>query len=385
MNLPHRPEIELLIACSLPPSHPEIRARIRSSARGPIDWDKLCELAAYHRVQPLLYQRLTEHATMLPPENGLAELGARYRAGAARNLNLTGELISLTRAFTAAGVPILPHKGPLLALAAYGDLALRQYFDLDILIHPSDLPRAIAILDQLGYRPAQDLAWLSPSALLRWSGEMSYTSQSGVSVDLHWRLTPSHYPVQLDPEILWSNRTFITIAGALLPTIMPEALALLLAVHGAKHCWEALGWLADLAWLLDANPALDWTAVMEMAKEARCERVAGLAESLINVVFHGAAPDSDLCRRVLDRWQNQPVASPRSPELLRFAASLSENRTAIARHVCGLLLHPTEIDWRTRRLPESRFWLYAPARVARLARKYLLRKDSSTPDANTIQ
>ena len=372
-NLSHRPDIELLIACALPPSHPEIGDRIRSSAGSPIDWNKLCELAAYHRVEPLLYQRLSRYAPSLAPENILAELAARNRAGATRNLNLTGELISLTKTFTAAGIPILPHKGPLLALAAYGDLAMRQFADLDILVHPADLPRAIATLAQRDYRPAEDLAWLSPSALLRWTGEMSYTSPSGVSVDLHWRLTPSHYPVQLDPEILWHNRTSVTIAGASLPTLTPEALVLLLAVHGAKHCWEAMGWLADVAWLLDANPRLQWAAVHALAAEARCERVVALAESLINAVFRGAALDSDLCRRVLDRWQNQPAESPRSPELLRFAASLSERPTTTLRHVCGLILHPTEIDWRTRRLPESRFWLYAPARVARLARKYLLR------------
>jgi hypothetical protein len=283
------------------------------------------------------------------------------------------------------GIPILPHKGPLLALAAYGDLAMRQFADLDILIHPSDLPRAIAILVELDYQAAEDLAWLPPSALLRWTGEMSYTSPRGVSVDLHWRLTPSHYPVQLDPEILWRNRTSVTIASAPLPTLTPEALFLLLAVHGSKHCWEALGWLADVAWLLDANAELKWTSVHALAAEARCERVVALTQSLINVVFHGAAPYSGLCRKVLDRWQNQPPESPHSPELLRFAVSLSESCTTTLRHVCGLILYPTEIDWRTWRLPESLFWLYAPSRVARLTRKYFSRKPSNTPDANTIQ
>jgi len=307
------------------------------------------------------------------PEDLLAELNARYRAGATRNLSLTGELISLSQAFTAAGVPILPHKGPLLALAAYRDLAMRQFADLDILIHPLDLRRAIAILAEMGYHPAEDLAWLPPSALLRWAGEMSYTSPHDVSVDLHWRLTPSHYPLQLDPEILWRNRTSLDVAGSSLPTLTPEALVLLLAVHGAKHCWEALGWLTDVAWLLDANPEFDWTVLQALAAEARCERIVALAKSLIHAVFRGATPDSDLCRKVLDRWQNQPPESPRSPELLRFAASLSASPATTFQHVCGLILYPTEIDWRTRRLPENRFWLYAPARAARLARKYLLR------------
>ena len=204
-----------------------------------------------------------------------------FRAGATRSLHLTGELITLTKAFAKAEIPVLPHKGPLLAQAAYGDLALRQFNDLDLLVHPADLPRAIALLAKLGYLPPSELAWLSPRALRHWTGEMSYTSQHGTAVDLHWRLTPIHYTVQLDPEILWRNIVSIRIAGSELPSLGPEALLLLLAVHGAKHCWESIGWLADVAWLLDANPHLDWQFAMKLADESSCQRPLLLAASLV--------------------------------------------------------------------------------------------------------
>ena len=98
----HRPEIELLIACALPPSHPQIGERIRASAGGVIDWNKLRQLAAFHRVQPLLCQRLAQHAKTFVPEYVLADLDACYRAGATGNLNLTRELISLSKAFAAS-------------------------------------------------------------------------------------------------------------------------------------------------------------------------------------------------------------------------------------------------------------------------------------------
>ena len=382
----HQPEIELLIACALPPSHPQIGDRVRSSAGSPIDWNKLSEFAAYHRVQPLLYARLAEHAPSALPENVLAELNARYRAGATRNLNLTGELMSLAKAFTEAGIPILPHKGPLLALAAYGDLAMRQFADLDILIHPSDLARTITLLGDAGYRVAEDLAWLSPSALLRWTGEMSYISQRGLSVDLHWRLTPSHYTVQLDPEILWQSGTVVTIAGTELPTLSPAALVLLLAVHGAKHCWEAIGWLADVAWLLDANPTLDWGNLTELARASNCERPLRLALSLVQQLFEARVPNlgvdpaaARLHRRVLKRLYCGAAESPASPELFSFATGLADGRCAALRHLLGVIFYPTEIDWGARQLPESVFWRYVPARTARLCGKYLFRRISKAP------
>jgi hypothetical protein len=331
-------------------------------------------------MQPLLYTRIAEHAPDLIADSILVQLASEFRASVARNLQLTGALIAIVRSFSAAGIAMLPHKGPMLAQAAYGDLAMREFADLDILIHPSDLPRALAILADLGYRVSDSLAWLSPPALMRWTCEMSYISPRGVAVDLHWRLTPSHYPVQLDPEVLWRSRTTVGIAGSELPTLLPAAQLLLLAVHGAKHCWEAIGWLADVAWLTAAHPEA-WQGALELADETGCRRVVELARSLTESVFEGKPSHDPLCQRALDRWYSGTTESPRSPELLSFAAALAPNRLATAKHLWGVLFWPTELDWKARRLPEGLFWAYGSIRAARLAGKYLLR----APAAKTIQ
>jgi hypothetical protein len=373
----HRPsEIELLIACA----HPDITGRqLRSLLNTPVNWDDLRDLALYHRVEALLYTRLAEHAEDLVPAVSLAAMADEFRTGATRNLYLTGELIAIAKAFTKAAIPVLPHKGPLLAQAAYGDLAMRQFADLDLLIHPRDLPRSIAVLFGLGYFPQRDLAWLTPGMLLEWTGEMSYTSTGGTGVDLHWRLTPSHYTVQLDPEVLWRNQTSLRIAGSEVPSLKPEALLLLLAVHGAKHCWESIGWLADLAWLLKANANFDWHLAMELADESKCQRPLLLAASLVQSAFQAALPElpsdpavAGLQQRVISRWYDGPIETPKSPELFSFASALARRRSDSLRHLFGLLFHPTELEWSKRHLPEYLFWFYVPRRVARLLGKYLL-------------
>jgi hypothetical protein len=379
-TLPAKPEIDGLIACALPLSHSELVPGLRAALARPLDGRRLLALAGFHRMQPLLYTRIAEHAPDLIPDSVLAQLASEFRAGVARNLQLTGALIQVVRAFNAAGISALPHKGPLLAQAAYGDLAMREFADLDILILPSDLPKAIAILADLGYRANDRLAWLSPSALLRWTCEMPYASDRGAAVDLHWRLTPSHYPVQLDPEVLWRCRSTVSIAGAELPTLLPAAQLLLLAVHGAKHCWEAIGWLADVAWLAAAHPEA-WQGALDLARETQCQRVVELARSLTESVFEGKRSRDPLCTRVLDRWYSGTTASPRSPELLSFAGALAPNRLAMAKHLFGVLFWPTELDWKARRLPEGFFWAYGPIRAAKLAGKYLLR----TPAAKTVR
>jgi hypothetical protein len=376
----HRPpEIELLIACARPDGTNQTGLQPRSLLTAPVDWAHLSDLAHYHRVQALVYTRLAAHAPDLVPSLHLIAMAEEFRAGATRNLHLTGELIAIVKAFAEAGIPVLPHKGPLLAQAAYKDLAMRPFADLDLLIHPADLSRSIAVLAGLRYFPQSDLAWLSPGALLKWTGEMPYTSPEGTGVDLHWRLTPSHYTVQLDPEILWRNQISLRVAGSDVSSVGPEALFLLLAVHGAKHCWESIGWLADVAWLLSASPDFDWRLAMELADESSCQRPLLLAASLMQSVFQVAVPElpvdpaiPGLQHRVISRWYEATVESPKSPELFSFAAALARRRRDSLKHLFGLLFYPTELEWSRRHLPEPFFWLYTPGRVARLLNKYAL-------------
>src|SRR5205085_6096261 len=99
-----RPEIDLLLAISLPRGHPQTCARVRFSLAAPLDWTKLRDFASYHRVQPLLYKRLADHASELVPAKVMTELAMDFRARATRNLHLTGKLITLSKAFASAGI-----------------------------------------------------------------------------------------------------------------------------------------------------------------------------------------------------------------------------------------------------------------------------------------
>jgi len=56
-----------------------------------------------------------------------------------------------------------------------------------------------------------------------------------------------------------------------------EDLALFLCAHGAKHLWERLEWLCDLAALLARRPGLDWDAMLARARRRGAERIVLLA------------------------------------------------------------------------------------------------------------
>ena len=88
---------------------------------------------------------------------------------AVRNLGLTGELMRVLRLFAEHRVLALPFKGPTLAQFAYGDVALREFGDLDLLLQESDFPRARSLLVDQGYRPHYALTPPQEAAYMRLS------------------------------------------------------------------------------------------------------------------------------------------------------------------------------------------------------------------------
>jgi hypothetical protein len=47
---------------------------------------------------------------------------------------LTAELCRLISLFAAADIAAIPYKGPVLGLFAYGNIALRRFVDLDVIV-----------------------------------------------------------------------------------------------------------------------------------------------------------------------------------------------------------------------------------------------------------
>ena len=372
-------DLAFVIACAAPPSRVDRRRQVELARS--VSWSRVERLANLHLVRPLLLRR----AAALAPRQICERWAVELRQIGLRTLGLTSALIAVTRSLQKAGIPTLPHKGPVLALAAYGEIGLRECADLDLLVPEDRLAEALAVLARAGYARDTDLAWLSASALRRWTGEVSCRSAQAVKVDLHWRFTAPHYPLQLDPKWIWPNLRPLRLAGAELPALGPEAHFLVLAVHGAKHAWAGLGWVTDLAWLIDAG--FDWSAAEALAAKADCLRVFRLAAVLARQVFGAPIPDglaqaaardrglSRLAARVQARWTKSPAMPVSSSELLSFVATLDPRPLVLARHLLGLATHPTEGDWRAFRLPENRFALYAPGRLGRFVARPFARVD----------
>ncbi|MFL5540362.1 MAG: nucleotidyltransferase family protein, partial [Longimicrobiaceae bacterium] len=147
-------EHALLLACARLSLSPDEAARVRRMASA-VDWPATLALARRHRLVPFLHRHLKD--APLPPA-AARELRALQREGVHRGLRMAAVLRRLVDALATAGIEALAYKGPALAMQAYGELGMRSFVDLDLLVRPDDVPGAIAALWVEGYLPGLALS-----------------------------------------------------------------------------------------------------------------------------------------------------------------------------------------------------------------------------------
>ena len=345
-----------------------------------IDWTVLLRLAAAHAVTPMLHTALRKVSI---PHVVAEELRSRFERSGVLSLAQSGELARLVGLFEEHAIPVVALKGPMLSRYLYGDLGARTSGDIDVLVKREDVLRSRDALVSSGYRVANTLHWNSHSACLRLRGnEMAFESPSGVSIDVHWRLLPPNFPSAFDELDAWESLTTENIAGRRVRTLAPGPLLLFLCSHGAKHMFERLGWICDIARFLMVTPNVDWTAIVGQARQARALRQLSLGVRLAVDLLGAPAvrelpPDAavePLARAVRNRLLAGAIPPVPALDSARYCLRLLERPGQRLRFLSGEYLTPSEAEYRALQLPPSLFFLYYPFRPVRLFWKHAIRR-----------
>ncbi|NLG28459.1 MAG: nucleotidyltransferase family protein [Chloroflexi bacterium] len=364
----HLPSLEGRIALAATRPDP---APLRSLLSGDVDWAGLCRLAAMHGALPLLYARLRDIAADLTPPEQLASLRAQFILNGQRNLRLTNRLVRVLGALSAVGVAAVPVKGPVLAVQAYGDLALRDFVDLDILIPRDALAPATAVLRALGYASVLGPGSPEEAAFERLDLELPL-SDGAVSLDLHWRLTERYLPLRVPLERWLAETRTTSLLGRPVQALTPERTLYQLAINGLRDGWSSLKTIADVAWLCHSTPALDWARLWEETHRAGSQRILGLGLALARDLL-GLALPADAERRIDSDAGIAPLVAEICAALLgpprdgsyAFALYRRARERAVDRLICRMTPNPR--DWAFVRLPRQLDWLYYAVRPVRLA------------------
>jgi Uncharacterised nucleotidyltransferase len=373
------PEKRLLIACARTRMTPQATQRIREIAAGALDWDFLIAAAAENSVLPLLARNLAVTTRDLFSSIEVDRLNAAARAAAIRSLQLSAELIRVLDALRAEGILALPYKGPVVAVQAYGDLALREFEDLDIILPQRHMAAANKALLGLNYKPK--FPWVFEASALVPGEYNYYDAERRMIVELHTEFTLRHFPVTADLDRMSRRAAKVPIGGHDVLTFGAEDTLVLLCVHGSKDFWERISWIADVAGFLERHAELDWDFVFRQASDLKATRMLLLGLALASRVLDAPLPENVRRRvdadstvlRVGDEIKAR-LAAKRAP--MRTAAQSFRYRRQMVRGVVGswryglrLATAPAEEDWMMLRLPRALAPLYVFLRPLRLFRK----------------
>jgi hypothetical protein len=265
------------------------------------DWRPFAAACDFHHLVPFVFCRLRDLAGDSVPAGLLGHLRARFYEISARNYHLARKLVDLTSLLEAHHIPVLAYKGPAVAMAVYGELALRQYEDLDLVIRKEYLSKALDLMTQQGFRMvpysyrcgfqfvSYSIRPENPRHLARYNVVTLEAPDNTFFVDLHWQLA-NRDGRAFSPAIekVWYRAERLGLPQGSVSTFCREDLFLALCYHGSKHRWSHLKWLLDVAELLRNAETIDWSRIEEMIRirpraSASASLAILLAQELLNV------------------------------------------------------------------------------------------------------
>jgi hypothetical protein len=376
---------DILCACSTAnPSAGQISC-ITKADDSILDCPSFLSFAEHHGVLPLVARNLVSYARDLPTETALL-LQSTYQANLRRNLWFASELSRVEQHFENRQIPVIAYKGPVLAESAYGDIGLRNFSDLDLLISSSDLLRAKSALSEIGYRPSQEFPPAIERFSLRTGYERSFDCGAGKNLlEVQWSLLPRFYAVDFDSadfafNDLMARAKPVEICGRTIRALSPEDSLLALSIHAAKHLWTRLIWIADIAQTLHPQP-IDISVVIARAGALGIKRIFAVSLWLSNRLLGTPLPaeatslieeDSQVqaCgERCISRMENAATYNFDSSAYFKEIANLRERPTDRWRYLWRLVSTPGPGDLAAIKLPQPLFPLYYGVRALRLLRK----------------
>jgi hypothetical protein len=160
-------------------------------------------------------------------------------------------------------IPVCALKGPVLATRLYDTPSVRPSIDIDLLIRPDDLFRAITCLTDADYRVDDDE--VTCEYLLRYGHHLSFSRQGQPGLEVHFHAYAGFGTVIPSGALMDRARVY-EFDGTTVLVPRAEDELIYLAVHAAGHSFIRLLWLYDLKQLIARVPAIDWQAIITRAR-----------------------------------------------------------------------------------------------------------------------
>lgn len=216
------------------------------------------------RLLPLAYRNLGDS---LRGDPWLPRMRGTARHTLCRNLSLFTVMAKVLRALQQADIPTMLLKGAALVIVHHRDAALRPMADLDVLVPTVEAERAVAILQQSGFRPIlyEGRSRVTPN-FIRLTHAVGMAGPHGREFDLHWHMLADDCVPTADDDF-WTASVPTVFQGIQTRAPAPTDLLFHCLIHASSARRETnIRWIADAATLLKGG-CIDWDRLVVQARK----------------------------------------------------------------------------------------------------------------------
>ena len=210
-----------------------------------------------YRLLPQVYRNLESCGV---GGDEMIKLRGVYRHAWYRNHVLLHGAGSLVRALQHAGVDVMALKGAAVTALYPGGLGTRPMNDVDLLVAPDDVERAVDVLRAQGFAMDGEFPF---AVARRIRHSVPFRRQDGLEIDLHWHLLAQGG----DDGAVWRRARSWTLAGTEVLVPAPEDQLLHTCVHGVGFFPAPVRWVADAVLIIRAAGGVEWDILVAHARE----------------------------------------------------------------------------------------------------------------------
>jgi hypothetical protein len=361
-----------------------------------IDWQHLLNLAIIHRTIPFLHHNLKQNQTREIPPQFHQSLSDLIRIHTKQVLSMNFELVRALKILSQHKICVIPYKGLVLSLVAYGDNNLRSFDDLDILVTEEDYFKPKMILSAHGYctLPYDTLSDRESDQLRYYMGEYAMVREkNSICIDIHRRpLGNGDLTLFGDLPQLWNRLITITIAGKEIQTFSHSDLLIYLCMNGFKDGWEILRSVCDVAGILQRQAEhLEWDYILSETRHLKIDRIISFGLLLAHQLLEAPIPEDVLahikrdrsttwlvdrvCRKFMYEFETLKSRNPIEALILKWVGL--KYGSARRKYICGsierVIKFSLAINYRDTdiiHLPKPLHFLYYLIRPLRILRDY---------------
>ena len=257
-----------------------------------IDWEKLIQLATKHKVLTLCHIGLLQLAKEKNiPISILGKLKYINLNIVRNNLNQFAKLLRFVQLFREEGIEVIPYKGMILGMEAFGGVGKRQSNDIDFLFHLKDFTAIHAILNKEGLEHKYQIPdFFIPRFIKMGCENTFFFSLHGnriTSIDIHWKIAPRFLQMDITYEDLLDLTILKTYHKTSVRVLSPEGLLLSTCLHHAgKERFQLLKYMCDIRAIIHQfESSLDWTLILNRAKIWKVENLILFGLGMTNHIF----------------------------------------------------------------------------------------------------